>query len=300
MVAAAAIAFAGCQIVSGLHDIDPAGAGGMGGQISNGGNAGMGGEGDGGEGGVECTLSSDCGVDDDCKTFSCDEGSCEQTSFPVTTVCNEGCTGDAITTGSCDGAGECSAGDEDCSPYTCDAGACTTTCATEPDCAEAAVCDPGQNRCHECGTTLPMPAPCMGMPMCQIATAQGVCDDMHPLIGGPACEEGAFQIAQMQMVNTMTRSAVLRCDVTECDAKVIDCRGPHTCVVTCLADACQNTTVRCDHGPCEVHCIGPSPMTCDGLQMDCGANRCALINMSPMQVTPPVQNCGDSCMCTST
>lgn len=124
---------------------------------------------------------------DSCKGV-CDGANPTACTYPASgTACkNASCTGDvAQPAGACDGAGLCAVpATQNCAPYTCNAQAlaCATTCASDTDCAQGAICNTSTGKCAAASAT------CKDTTTVQLPNGQTEACIPYRCVGG-ACQQ---------------------------------------------------------------------------------------------------------------
>ena len=136
---------------------------------------------------VSCTTPTDCGTDDDCKTFTCDAGTCSQHDQPSGTVTASGQTTGDCQVVQCDGHGATMQVDDD-SDLPVDGNECTDDLCnagmpSNPIVATGTPCDGGAKRCDASGVCAEcfVASDCPGVDTeCSTRTCNaGVCGTMN-------------------------------------------------------------------------------------------------------------------------
>jgi hypothetical protein len=96
----------------------------------------------------------------------------------------------------------------------------------------------------------------------------------------------------------------IECDGAEaCRGAIVQCpMSDHSCALECTGpDACRDAALLCapaaEHGSCSLSCDGGGA-PCQGLQMQCGLEKCEASCSDSGEPTPNV-SCGGSCDCTA-
>jgi hypothetical protein len=274
LVLASGLSTTGCQVIAGIDGLEVAV-------------------------GTACKMASECGTSTDCRTFSCDDGTCKTTDTKSGAPCGGKCAADMVTPpGTCN-AGKCSAEEKSCSPYACNqAGtACNDRCDMSGGCSTDGVCLGQMMKCEACGFTppppppppppAPPPPPCPGeCESCNGDTCVKTCDSM---------DGGVNECSGNVGLNTIMQPARLLCK-DQCNNTTVNCGGAALCEVVCDdSKGCQNLIVICSpDGPCKLTCDGPG---CTGtVNMRCGGNTCSVACNGPDRVFVN-QMCGASCAC---
>jgi hypothetical protein len=270
---------AGCELIASVDRGKIPGTGGAGATGGDGGSGALGGMGGGGAGG--CETAEECGVDTDCATPSCDDGSCGTTNEDAGTTCDD--DGGAV----CDGNGACVGclDDLDCtSPDVCDlvAQICVTPAClngvvdgleTDVDCGgqDCAPCADGQicvdfgdcdsGFCDASGSGGGGPGG-GGNGGAGGGAGQGVC---APCAGDLDCQSSDYCDAQSDCVTKESNG-------TPCSGASV-CQSDECIDGFCCDTACSSTCQACDIGgsvgTCTSHVQGTDP------ESECGTDVCS-------------------------
>lgn len=226
------------------------------------------------------------------QTGACEGGACAL--HPDGAVCSDlDCSnGTATEAGTCDGLGDCSAGQpEPCGDYVCGATACLDSCSQPSHCSGANVCA-GDDcvACGDPGAVTGSAADCPGAydaatDTCTITCRGGQSGNCS---GSVTCPAGV--------------NCIIDCtDAQSCKGSTINCTDGHSCVVNCAPSSgnqsCQDATINCGSGPCTVNCSGDQG--CDNTVVVCGVNSCdascnGCMNGCSLSMVNTASSCGVS------